>query len=99
AMAVRAVSEFAGVPISHFVSVHFEELEEIVDMLGGVWVDVPESFSAGNGGMSFKAGNQLLTGEQALAYARERYHVSGGDFGRAQAQRQIVEAVIRQVLA
>lgn len=99
AMAVRAVSEFAGVPISHFVSVHFEELEEIVDMLGGVWVDVPESFSAGNGGMSFEAGNQLLNGRQALAYARERYHVSGGDFGRAQAQRQIVEAVIRQVLA
>lgn len=99
AMAVRAVSEFAGVPISHFVSVHFEELEEIVDMLGGVWVDVPESFSAGNGGMSFEAGNQLLNGRQALAYARERHHVSGGDFGRAQAQRQIVEAVIRQVLA
>lgn len=98
AMAVRAVSEFAGVPISHFVSVHFEELEEIVDMLGGVWVDVPESFSAG-GGMRFEAGNQLLNGQQALAYARERYHVSGGDFGRAQAQRQIVEAVIRQVLA
>lgn len=99
AMAVRAVSEFAGVPISHFVSVHFEELEEIVDMLGGVWVDIPESFSAGNGGMSFEAGSQLLNGQQALAYARERYHVSGGDFGRAQAQRQIVEAVIRQVLA
>lgn len=99
AMAVRAVSEFAGVPISHFVSVHFEELEEIVDMLGGVWVDIPENISAGNGGMSFKAGNQLLTGQQALAYARERYTVSGGDFGRAQAQRQIVEAVIRQVLA
>lgn len=99
AMAVRAVSEFAGVPISHFVSVHFEELEEIVDMLGGVWVDIPENISAGNGGMSFEAGSQLLNGQQALAYARERYHVSGGDFGRAQAQRQIVEAVIRQVLA
>lgn len=98
AMAVRTVSEFAGVPISHFVSLHFEELEEIVDMLGGVWVDIPESFSAGNGGMGFSAGKQLLTGKQALAYARERYNVSGGDFGRAQAQRQIVEAVIRQVL-
>ena len=49
--------------------------------------------------MSFEAGNQLLNGQQALAYARERHHVSGGDFGRAQAQRQIVEAVIRQVLA
>lgn len=96
AMAVRTVSEFAGVPISHFVSVHFEELEEIVDMLGGVWVDIPEAFSTGS--MSFSAGKQLLSGEQALAYARERHHVSGGDFGRAQAQRQIVEAIIRQVL-
>lgn len=98
AMAVRTVSEFAGVPISHFVSVHFEELEQIVDMLGGVWVDIPENITAGNGGMNFEAGNQLLNGEQALAYARERYNVSGGDFGRAQAQRQVVEAIIRQVL-
>lgn len=99
AMAVRTVSEFAGVPISHYVSIHFEELEEIVDMLGGVWVDIPENISAGNGGMAFTAGSQLLNGEQALAYARERYNVSGGDFGRAQAQRQIVEAIMRQVLA
>lgn len=98
AAAVRCVSEFAGVPISHYVRVHFEELEEVVDMLGGVWVDIPEDIAAGNGGMSFSAGEQLLTGEQALAYARERYNVSGGDFGRAQAQRQIVEAILRQVL-
>lgn len=97
--AVEAVSEFAGVPISHYAEIHFDELEEVVDQLGGVWVDVPESFSAGNGGMSFTEGEQLLSGEEALAYARERYNVSGGDFGRAQAQRQIVEAIIRQVIA
>lgn len=95
--AVACVSEFAGVPISHYVEVHFEELEHVVNRLGGVWVDVPESFDAGNGGMDFEAGEQLLNGEQALAYARERYNVSGGDFGRAQAQRQIVEAIIRQI--
>ena len=97
--AVNCVSEFAGVPISHYAEVHFSELESVVDQLGGVWVDVPQSFAAGNGGMSFEAGNQLLNGEQALAYARERYNVAGGDFGRAQAQRQIVEAIIRQVIA
>lgn len=97
--AVQCVSEFAGVDISHYAEVHFSELESVVDQLGGIWVDVPESFSAGNGGMSFEAGNQLLNGEQALAYARERYNVSGGDFGRAQAQRQIVEAIIKQVIA
>ena len=99
AQAVQTVSEFAGVPISHYASVDFESLEKLVDDLGGVWVNVPESFAAGNGGMDFVAGEQRLTGAQALAFARERYNVTGGDFGRAQAQRMVVEAIIKQVLA
>lgn len=97
--AVRVVSQFAGVDVSHYAEVHFDELKNIVDTLGGIWVNVPESFSAGNGGLDFKAGEQKLNGEQALAFARERYNVQGGDFGRAQAQRLIVEAIIKQVLA
>ena len=96
---VREVSEFAGVDIAHYVEVDFEGLEEVVDALGGVTVDIPEDIPAGNGGLSFSAGEQTLNGEQALAYARERYNVSGGDFGRAQAQRQIVGAIVNQVLA
>lgn len=99
ASTVRAVSEFAGVDISHYVEVDFDGLKEVVDALGGVTVDIPEDIVAGNGGMSLSAGVQVLDGEQALAYARERYNVSGGDFGRAQAQRQIVEAIVREVLA
>lgn len=98
-LAVQTVSEFAGVPISHYAEVDFASVEKLIDDLGGVWVNVPESFSAGNGGMDFEAGEQRLTGEQALAFARERYHVSGGDFGRAQAQRMVVQAIIQQVLA
>lgn len=97
--AVETVSEFAGVPISHYAEIHFDELKTLVDMLGGVWVNVPEGFDSGNGGVSLQAGEQLLNGEQALAFARERYNVSGGDFGRAQAQRIIVEAIIKQILA
>ena len=96
--AVECMSEFAGVPISHYVEVHFSELERVVDLLGGIWIDIPESFSAGNGGMSFTEGEQLLNGEQALAFARERYNVSGGDFGRAQAQRLIIEGIVEKVL-
>ena len=99
AATVRAVSEFAGVDISHYVEVDFEGLKQVVDALGGVTVNIPEDIVAGNGGMSFSAGEQVLDGEQALAYARERYNVSGGDFGRAQAQRQIVEAIVKEVLA
>lgn len=99
AATVRAVSEFAGVDIAHYIEVDFSGLEQVVDALGGVRVTIPEDIAAGNGGMAFSAGEQVLNGEQALAYARERYTVSGGDFGRAQAQRQIAEAIVQQVLA
>ena len=46
--AVETVSQFAGVDISHYAEVHFEELESVVDELGGIWVNVPEAFQAGN---------------------------------------------------
>lgn len=96
--AVECVSEFAGVPISHYVEVHFEELKEVVDRLGGITVDIPQDIVAGNGGKSFSKGEQLIDGEQALAFARERYHVSGGDFGRAYAQRMILQAIVKRVV-
>lgn len=99
AASVRAVSEFAGVDIAHYVDVDFAGLEGVVDALGGVKVNIPEDIAAGNGGIEFSKGEQVLNGEQALAYARERYTVTGGDFGRAQAQRQIVEAIAKQILA
>lgn len=79
AATVSAVSAFAGVDISHYVEVDFSGLEQVVDALGGVTVDIPEDSVAGNGGMGFSEGEQVLNGEEALAYARERYTVTGGD--------------------
>jgi LCP family protein required for cell wall assembly len=97
--AVYEMSKFCGVPISHYAEVDFEGLERVVDLLGGVWVDVPEAVSLSQTGHgSLAAGPQMLDGETALAYARERYNASGGDFGRAQAQRLIVQAIIRQTM-
>lgn len=84
--AVTAVSQFAGVPISHYAEVHFDELEQLVDDLGGVWVDVPVSNNqtgASNTGQKLNSGYQLLNGSQALAFARERYGYTRGDFQRA----------------
>lgn len=98
AAVVSTVSEFAGVDISHYVEVDFSGLRNVVDALGGVTVDVPETFTT-KSGLTIEAGTQTLNGKEALAYARERYGVSGGDFSRARAQRQIVEAIAKKVLA
>lgn len=85
--AVKTLSTFAGVPITHYVEVHFEELKDVVNELGGIQVNVPESFYSDTSGISLEAGEQTLDGDQALAFARERHATRAGDFSRAQAQR------------
>lgn len=97
--AVKTLSEFAGVPITHYVEVHFDELQNVVNELGGIEVNVPEGFYSDTSGLTIEAGEQTLDGAQALAFARERHAVSGGDFSRAQAQRMIIEAIVEKVLA
>lgn len=97
--AVRALSAFAGVPITHYVELRFEQLVELVDRLGGVTVDVPEGFTSDTSGITLVAGTQTLNGEEALAFARERHAVSSGDFSRAAAQRAIISAIADEVLA
>ena len=42
AATIEAVSELTGVPIAHYAEVHFSELQELVDNLGGVTVDYPD---------------------------------------------------------
>ncbi len=42
---MKTLSTFAGVPITHYVEVHFEELKDVVNELGGIQVNVPESYS------------------------------------------------------
>lgn len=97
--AVRALSAFGGVPITHYVELRFEQLVELVDRLGGVTVDVPEGFTSDTSGITLAAGTQTLSGEEALAFARERHAVSSGDFSRAAAQRAIISAIADEVLA
>lgn len=96
--AVKTLSEFAGVPISHYVEVHFDELQNVVDELGGIQVNIPESFYADTSGISLEAGEQTINGAEALAFARERHATRAGDFSRAQAQRLIIEAIVEKVL-
>lgn len=99
AATVRAVSEFCGVNITHYVEVDFNGVKDVVDALGGITVDVPEDIDDYKAKLTLSAGEQVLDGATALKYARARYDVTGGDFGRVRAQRQVVEAIARKVLA
>lgn len=100
--AVDVVSEFAGVPISHYAEIDFDHFAEIVDTLGGIEVDVPIDINDPMAGEPIKAGRQTLNGQQALTLCRSRHaydNYGDGDLYRAANQRMVIAAICKKILA
>lgn len=105
ALAVETVEATLGVNIDYYVTVNFDAFVEVVDLIGGIVVDVPEAIDDpiypdrcyGYDPFSVEAGEQRLDGEAALKYARTRA-TFGGDVDRAGRQQAVVLAVREQVL-
>jgi len=98
-MLEQVVSDLTGQKIDYYVMVNFTAFQQAIDALGGVDVNVAddiydnrypgpnysyETFQLGKGW-------HHLDGATALKYVRVR-HISGGDFGRALRQQQVIEA-------
>jgi LCP family protein required for cell wall assembly len=101
ALAVKTVENVIGVPIDYYARLDFYTFIDFIDMIGGVKVDVAEEIELELVGKEYdvvlEPGRYNLSGELALAYARNRYD-GEGDFGRAQRQQQIILAIRDQLL-
>ncbi|MFD0742477.1 LCP family protein [Phytohabitans flavus] len=92
---VQTVEKYTGVRIDHVAIIDFGGFQEIVDALGGVEIDVEQSFtSIHKPHRKFTKGPQTLDGAAALDYARERYAFRDGDFARMRHQQQLIKAVL-----
>lgn len=102
AYVTKVVSEFAGVPISHYADVDFYGMCEIVDAIGGIEVDVPvDVIDEEYTDTHIYAGVQTINGEQALQLCRARhaYDAYGdGDLFRAANQRMVISAILKKIL-
>lgn len=98
-LAVSTVADFAGVDISHYIEVSFDGFDSIVDSLGGVRVNVPQSFYDDYLDEGLEAGDQILNGDQALVFCRSRHPFANGDFARSEHQRMFITALAKQILA
>ena len=96
-LAVKTVSAYSGVKISHYAEIYFSGLEDLVDQLGGVTVNVPEYCSYKD--VTLQPGVQELNGHEALVFSRCRKTYSQGDFTRTKCQRILVKALVEKVLA
>ncbi len=104
ALAVQTVEALLGVPIDYYVAVNFDAFVEVVDLIGGIDIDVPEAIDDPNypdqcygyDPFSIAAGEQHLDGEAALKYARTRA-TFGGDVDRAGRQQAVILAVRQKI--
>lgn len=105
---IEAVSELTGVSISHYVELEFDQLEQVVDSLGGVMVDVPYSidyqvYTKDQPMVHLDAGAQLLSGNEAVALARMRTdYGTVSDFEETVRQaniRAMMLGVMKQILS
>ena len=96
----QTVSDFLGLPVTHYVRIDFIGLTNIVDRLGGVIIDVEKRMTytdrSGNLDINLFPGLQRLTGQQAIGYVRFR-HDSFGDLGRIQRQRKFIWALGEEI--
>lgn len=96
-------------PISDYVTVGFDAVSEVVDLLGGIEIDLTHdeivhmnnycvSVSESTGKDYEKIdpneeGTHTLNGVQAVSYARIRY-TAGNDFKRTQRQRLVITKIV-----
>ena len=102
ALAMKTVEQTIGVPSDYYAQIDFEAFIGFIDLIGGVKIDVPAAITVDTLGAdtipkNLKPGVQVLPGDIALAYARDRKS-GGGDFARSQRQQQIVFGIRDRIL-
>lgn len=98
-LAVQTIEGLLGARIDHVAIVDFTGFKGITDALGGVDIDNPVGFDSSSlPGRYFAEGTQRLNGTEALAFVRERYAFSDGDFQRARNQQAFIKAVLAKSL-
>ncbi|MGZ4336103.1 MAG: LCP family protein [Gaiellaceae bacterium] len=99
--AVETVRALTGLPINYFVTVNFRGFTDLVNKLGGVWLDVDHRYLCdantcpGVSKISLLPGYQRVNATNALAYVRFRHFDS--DLYRNARQQLFLKAMKSQI--
>jgi LCP family protein required for cell wall assembly len=109
-VALETVQKVIDQPIQYYVRVDFSGLLEMVDALGGVTVEVENTFcdyaypterKGDTSKVCFEKGKQNMNGLKALQYSRSRHAlgVEGSDFARSKRQQLLLIAIKEKALS
>jgi len=98
---LETVKALTNIPINYLISVNFVGFIQVVDKLGGVYMDVDRRYfnnhrgPTGYAGINLEAGYQKLSGKQALDFVRYRH--TDSDLFRVVRQQEFVRAAKEQL--
>ena len=99
---MATLGELYETEINYYAQLNFTALIEIVDILGGLDVESEYAFTTSEDSgyvMDVQKGKNHFNGVQALAFARERQNVEGGDLQRGKDQQAVITAMIKKMLS
>jgi LCP family protein required for cell wall assembly len=110
-LAIKTINQNFGLNITDFVKVNFNNMEDIIDAVGGLDIEVRSDelenmnehirHLSSNKGITPKQitspGMKHLNGLQALAYTRIRY-TNGGDYERTERHRKVLTLLFDKVM-
>ena len=95
---INTIENYFDVNIDYYAKMNFKGLVKLVNAVGGVEVDVPKRLCTDDSGrmteVCIDPGRQVLMGEEALVFARNRKQLADGTFGRDAHQQEIIKALI-----
>jgi LCP family protein required for cell wall assembly len=95
---VKTVEEVTGLRINHYMGIGFGGLASVVGAVGGVRMcvktAVPADPTGDSGFKGLAAGCHNLSGDQAIAFVRDRHSFATSDLQRIQDQRAFLSALL-----
>ncbi|CDQ19194.1 LCP family protein [Halobacillus karajensis] len=103
-LTVETVESLLDIPIDKYATVNFDGFIEIVDLLGGITIDVKKGFWERSSldyykKIEFEEGPMKMNGEEALAFVRMRKRPAAVSYTRDERQRQFIKASIDEALS
>lgn len=89
------IFELTDIGVDKIMIVNFAGFKNIIDALGGVSITITEPLHDDKSGSDFEPGTYNFTGEQALAFARNRA-TTKGDFDRMDRQKFLLSEIFKQ---
>ena len=112
---IDTIQKLLDIKIDAYMKINFKGVVDLVNAVGGIEIDVPYDLCEQDSQRRFgkhmvyiEAGKQILNGEQALAFARNRKnnaqfcakkwtHGERSDFKRSEHQQMVIQAVLNKM--